>query len=72
MTEEGERLRRGAGSLTQRDLVRYAESLGWTIDRRRGKGSHIAATMSGRRTVTIPVKPARRTALAILSQLEGG
>ena len=63
------RLRRQAGSLTQRDLIAVGRRLGWEVDTRHGKGSHVVLKNGGART-TVPQQPKRGTALAILKALE--
>jgi predicted RNA binding protein YcfA (HicA-like mRNA interferase family) len=65
-----EAYRARAGNLRQRDLIRLAHDLGFTIDREGGKGSHVKAEKPGRRPVTIPTKIDRPLALSIIGQLE--
>lgn len=39
---------------SQRELIRIAEQRGWTVDKRRGKGSHVLAMKEGERPFPIP------------------
>ncbi len=63
------RLRQQAGNLRQRDLIRIAQQLGWMLDQRRGKGSHLSVRKAGQ-SITIPYQPKPGTVRGILKMLE--
>ncbi len=62
-------LRRRVGSLTQRELLTVAAQLGWELDSKRGKGSHVVIR-KGRARMTVPRKPAGGTMRRIIDALE--
>ena len=73
MARQGfDQLQHGLANLTQRDIVRAARAVGWTVSTKRGKGSHALATKPGRRAVTIPAHRNTGTDREILKDLEKG
>ena len=64
-------LRARVGSLTARDLAHEIVDRGWEeMPSRRGKGSHRRFGKAGQRPITLPIRPAKGTVLAILKRLE--
>ena len=64
-----EQLRRRAPNAIQRELIAVATRLGWEVEPRRGKGSHVAVRKAGL-TITIPHRPKPGTVRSILKILE--
>jgi len=57
-------------SLTTEKAAALCVALGYTIEKKRGKGSHIAAVRPGAPTITIPKVFGLRIATGILTTLE--
>lgn len=62
--------RRRRRSATPEEVVALCRALGYTIDTKRGKGSHAVAIRSGAPTITIPKVFGVRIATGILTTLE--
>lgn len=62
-------LRRRAANLTAADLITAGTRLGWTLNTKKGKGSHVALEKGGR-TITVPMHQNKRTYQEIIGDLE--